>query len=82
MGMDKKEIFALISRHLSEMFEIDPARITLQARLYQDLDIDSIDSIDLMVKLNDLTGKRIRPESFKSVRTVGDVVEAISSLVN
>jgi len=81
-AMDKPEIYAWVSRHLTEMFEIAPQRITPEARLYQDLDIDSIDAVDLMVKLNELTGKRVMPEAFKSVRTVADVVDVIYGLVN
>ena len=73
---------SFVARHLTEMFEIAPERITPEARLYQDLDIDSIDAVDLMVKLNELTGKRVLPESFKSVRTVADVVDVIHGLVN
>jgi acyl carrier protein len=63
------------------MFEIDKARITLAANLYSDLDIDSIDAVDLAVKLKQLTGKRLEPEVFKSVRTVQDVVDALSGLL-
>ena len=75
--MTKQEIHAWISRVLQEQFEIDAARITPQANLYTDLDIDSIDAVDLMVKLKELTGKRLQPEVFKTVRTVQDVVEAL-----
>jgi len=81
-AMDKQEIYDWVARHLTEMFEIPPQRITPEARLYQDLDIDSIDAVDLMVKLNELTGKRVLPEAFKSVRTVADVVDVIHGLVN
>ena len=59
---------------LHELFELDRARITPEANLYTDLDIDSIDAVDLAVKFKDLTGKRLSPEAFKSVRTVQDVV--------
>ena len=52
------------------MFELDEAKITLDAHLYNDLDIDSIDAVDLAVKLKQLTGKRLQPEVFKKVRTV------------
>ena len=75
--MTKQEIHAWISRVLQEQFEIDPARITPEANLYTDLDIDSIDAVDLMVKLKELTGKRLQPEVFRTVRTVQDVVEAL-----
>lgn len=65
---------------LHEMFELDKSKITLDANLYSDLDIDSIDAVDLAVKLKELTGKRLQPEVFKSVRTVQDVVNALAAL--
>lgn len=77
--MEKQEIFEWIKKILHEQFEIEPARITDDANLYTDLDIDSIDAVDLMVKLKDLTGKRLQPEVFKTVRTVKDVVDALHS---
>ena len=66
---------------LHEMFELDKARITPQANLYTDLDIDSIDAVDLVVKFKQITGKRMEPEVFKRVRTVQDVVNALEGLL-
>jgi acyl carrier protein len=63
------------------MFELDRSRITLDANLYSDLDIDSIDAVDIAVRLKELTGKRMQPEVFKSVRTVRDVIDALVALV-
>jgi acyl carrier protein len=63
------------------MFELDKTRITPEANLYSDLDIDSIDAVDLAVKLTQLTGKRLEPQVFKSVRTVQDVVDALTGLL-
>jgi len=78
----KNEIFDYLVDALNEMFEIDKTDITLEANLYEDLDIDSIDAVDLMLKLKDLTGEKISPEDFKNVRTVKDVVTAIEELQN
>jgi acyl carrier protein len=78
---NKQEIYSWLVNILNEMFELDKARITLEANLYSDLDIDSIDAVDLAVKLKQLTGKRLEPEVFKSVRTVQDVVDALSGLL-
>lgn len=80
-AMSKDEIFTWITDVLHEMFELDKSRITPQSNLYTDLDIDSIDAVDLVVKLKDLTGKRLQPDVFKSVRTVGDVVNALADLL-
>jgi acyl carrier protein len=74
------DIFEHVKVLLVELFEIEPAKIHLDAQLYQDLEIDSIDAIDLILRLKDYTGKKVKPEDFKSVRTVGDVVGAVETL--
>ncbi len=80
MGRDK--IFQDVSRELQSLFEISGEDITLEARLYEDLDLGSIDAVDIIVRMQEITKKRIRPDQFKSVRTVEDVVKAIEELVN
>jgi len=80
--MTKDDIFAKVSQILQQTFEIDAGVITHEARLRDDLDIDSIDAVDLIVQLKPLVGKRLQPEAFKSVRTVQDVVDALHGLVN
>ena len=79
--MNKDDIYARIVQILGETFDIDAAAITPQARLYDDLEIDSIDAVDLIVQLKPLVGKRLQPEVFKSVRTVQDVVDAVHGLM-
>lgn len=79
--MDKAEIGEWVSALLQDMFELDAAKITPEANLYTDLDIDSIDAVDIVVKLNQTTGKRIQPEVFRSVRTVRDVVDVLAVLL-
>lgn len=73
----QEEIFATLKQLMAEMFELAPEDIRLDARLGQDLDIDSIDAVDLMARLRELVGKRINPEDFKNARTVQDVVDTI-----
>ncbi|MDN3640806.1 acyl carrier protein [Simiduia curdlanivorans] len=77
----KDEVFATIRTMMVDMFELDEAKITLDAHLYDDLDIDSIDAVDMVVELKKLTGKKIQPEDFKAVRTVSDVVDVVVELV-
>lgn len=76
----KEEIYGRLKQALIELFEIDPSKISVEARLNDDLGIDSIDAIDLLLKLKDMTGRKIQPEAFKNVRSVGDVVDAIHAL--
>jgi len=78
----RAEIQSLLTGVLEEMFETDPAAVTPEAHLYDDLDIDSIDAVDLIVRLKEITGKKVSPEAFKSVRTVDDIVTAIQNLLN
>ena len=79
--MTRDEIFSALSDALQEMFEVPAEKIAESALLYQDLDLDSIDAIDLVVKLQELTGRKIKPEQFKAVRTVGDVVDHVQALL-
>lgn len=76
------QIFAQLKDLLVELFEIKPEQVVPQAHLFNDLDIDSIDAIDLMMHLKELTGKKIQPEAFKHVRTVQDIVDAVAKLMN
>jgi acyl carrier protein len=78
--MSKDEIAAWVVDLLAEMFELDKEKLTLESNLYADLDIDSIDAVDLAVKLKQLTGRRLKPEVFKAIRTIGDIVEALVGL--
>lgn len=80
-SMSKEEIYLWLVNVLHDMFEIDKDKVTPQANLYTDLDIDSIDAVDLVVKLKQLTGKRLQPDVFKAVRTVQDVVDALAALL-
>jgi acyl carrier protein len=79
--MTKNEILQRIVGILVNTFDIEAERIVPEARLRDDLDIDSIDAVDLIVQLKPLMGQRLQPEAFKTVRTVGDVVDALYALV-
>jgi len=81
MPQTTDEIYFWVVNILHEMFELDKAKITPAANLYSDLDIDSIDAVDLAVKFKELTGKRLQPEVFKTIRTVQDVVNALADLL-
>ena len=74
------DIFPLVRDILVEMFELEPEQIQPATRLYEDLDIDSIDAVDIVVKLKEVTGRKVKPEDFKTVRTIDDVVRAVQNL--
>ncbi len=79
---DKAEIFNKVRQLFEELFDTDIELITLNSNLYEDLDIDSIDAVDLVIELRKMTGKKIQPEDFKTVRTIQDVVDQVYGLLN
>nr|WP_101124110.1 acyl carrier protein [Neisseria meningitidis] len=75
--MTEQEIYQLLRDTLTELFEIEPERITPDTNLYEDLEIDSIDAIDLIDRIKRETGRKLQAEDFRNVRTVNDVVQAV-----
>lgn len=75
--MTEQEIYRLLSDTLTELFEIEPERVTPDTNLYEDLEIDSIDAIDLIDRIKRETGRKLQAEDFRNVRTVNDVVQAV-----
>lgn len=73
--MSKQEILAHIRSAMAELFEIDPAAIRLESHLIDDLDLDSIDAIDMAARLQQITGRRVPEDALKSLRTIADVVD-------
>jgi acyl carrier protein len=80
-GISDEEILDKLREVLRDTFEIDPARVTPGAHLFTDLELDSIDAVDLAIQVQEMTGMRIKPEDFKNVRTVGDVIATVHTLL-
>ena len=80
--MTDQEIETTIKNILAEDFEVDVATLTPETNLFTELDLDSIDAVDLVVRLQQETGKKVNPADFKDIRTLGDVTKAVSKLVN
>jgi acyl carrier protein len=80
-NITKEDVLNQVTDALVELFEIDKADINPEAKLYQELDLDSIDAVDLVVHLQNVTGKKIKPDEFKAVRTVQDVVDSVYDLL-
>ncbi len=77
----RDDVYQKVGAILVDLFEVDPNAISEDALLYEELDIDSIDAVDLVIELKAYTGKKIAPEDFKSVRTVGDIVNAVYEIL-
>lgn len=78
---NREELYKDITNILSEMFEIPLEKIKGDSKLYEELDLDSIDAVDLVIRLQELTKKKFDPESFKSIRTVDDIVDAACNIL-
>jgi acyl carrier protein len=81
-GISDEDILGRLRKVLHDTFEIEPTRVTPAAHLFTDLELDSIDAVDLAIQVQDMTGMRIKPEDFKNVRTVGDVIATVHSLLD
>ena len=78
--MTENEIRAFLFDILENMFEIDTGNVTGGTNLYEDLEIDSIDAIDLLDQIKRQTGYKLQAEDFRNVRTIDDIVAAVSKL--
>lgn len=78
--LTQDQVLEKLTEWMEDLFEISPEDVQLNANLANDLDVDSIDAIDLVVKIKELTGKQVNPEDFKNVRTVQDVVTVIQNM--
>lgn len=77
-----EEVLDRIRTTLVELFALPPQAIRPQARLFDDLQIDSIDVVDLMDEVQKYTGRKVTPEDFRSVRTVSDLAAVMQRLMN
>ena len=78
--MTKEDVLGRINDVLAGEFEIDRAKLVPEARLFEDLDLDSIDAVDLVVRLQQQTSLKVKAEDFKAIRTLGDVADVIAKL--
>ena len=80
--MSEVEIFEILKKALIELFEIDESKIKPETRIYEDLQIDSIDAIDMIDYIKRQTGYRLMPEDFKNVKTLEDIVNAVAKKID
>jgi len=80
--MTREEIDAKLREFLVDLFEVSPDNISESSLLSEDLDLDSIDAVDLILKLQEFTGRKVSSEQFRSVRTVGDVIDQVHALLS
>ena len=80
--MNQEDVFNTVKRVFIELFELEEDELTLDANLYEDLDIDSIDAVDLIVRLKEETDLKMSPEQYKEIRTLGDIVRTLCAMLD
>lgn len=75
--MKREEILEELRGTMFELFEIAPERLQLDTRLREDLDLDSIDAVDMAAALQKASGKRVPMSALMRIRSVSDVVDLI-----
>lgn len=73
----RDEIFERLRTILVDSFELDADEVRLDAHLIDDLDLDSIDAIDLAVGLEEELSLRVAEEELRRIRRVGDIVDLV-----
>lgn len=79
IGLSRPELQQKICQIMAEMFEIPLEKLTGEAKLFEELGLDSIDAVDLVVKVQELTGRRVDEADLRRVRTVHDVVNIVET---
>lgn len=75
--LTRESVLERVREILVSSFELEPGAIQLDSHLIDDLDLDSIDAIDLAVELEQETGLRVEEQELRQIRRVGDIVELV-----
>ena len=78
--MNKDAIFEKLKELMSFEFGLDVDLISLEKRISEDLELDSLDMVDLILSLKDHIGEKIDPSLFKDACTVQDLVDSVYPL--
>lgn len=84
LSMTREEIKSAIDKAILELFSVEEEQLAESAKLYEDLDIDSIDTVDLLLSLNQGIEQELdfEPEDFRDVQTLGNLTDVIERLLN
>ena len=73
----EQKALEIVSTYLSQEFEVPAEKIKMDAHLFKDLELDSIDALDMVGLLEANLNIVVDEEEIKKIRTVGDVVRYI-----
>ena len=79
--MTKEEVFTKIQAIVSEQLNVAKDKVTMESDLVEDLQADSIDTVEIIVQLEETFNISVSDEDATGIKTVGDLVNAISEIV-
>ena len=77
----EEQVLAAVRTTFDELFEIPPEDVHLHSKLYEELDLDSLDAADMRAQLQEVAGRQISEALFQDVKTVDDVVQLLLNVV-
>ena len=81
MSLTDDDIFERIKSIFIEEFELEPEQLGPDATLFDDLELDSLDAVDMVVALEKEFGVKLKDEeSIRSVRTMNDLHQLLLSI--
>jgi acyl carrier protein len=75
--MTRQEVELKTREMMAEMFELPLEQLKPETKLFEELNLDSIDAVDMVVKVQEITGRRVEQADLRRVRTVNDVVDMV-----
>ncbi len=79
--MDKNVIIEHVNEVMVEGFELNTDQLHPDAKIVDDLELDSLDAIDMLVYLEEKINIKVDPEKFRTVKTLGDVYNVVEEVV-
>lgn len=76
--MTRDAIFDKVAQLMADLFDLDKAKIKPESR-FEELQLTSLDAIDLVVELQQMTGRKVTETKLRDVRTVGDIVTLVEA---
>jgi acyl carrier protein len=77
--MDQNEIFDKVKAIIVDLLGVDEAKITMEARFREDLEADSLDLVELIMKFEDEFGGEISDKEAQDIKTVGQAVDYLQA---
>lgn len=77
--MTKQEVIETINKFLVEDFEIAPEAIDPEKKIVEELELDSLDTVDIIVRVNEVFGVKLEKEALMEIKTLGQFYDLVYS---